>query len=89
MLVWICQLTLSLDVWEGLRFVIVALPGLFSFFFYFRHIALTLAVVNITGSYKERTFEEKARTSQVRLALALVILFLLPILADICFCFNF
>ena len=33
-LVWICRFPLSLDVWEGLRFVIVALPGLFSYLFY-------------------------------------------------------
>ena len=33
-LVWICRFPLPLGVWEGLRFVIVALPGLFSFFFY-------------------------------------------------------
>ena len=30
-LVWFCLLTLPLGVWEGLRFVIVALPGLFSY----------------------------------------------------------
>ena len=30
-LVWICRLPLLFDVWEGLRFVIVALPGLFSY----------------------------------------------------------
>ena len=29
-LVWICRFSLPLGVWEGLRFVIVALPGLFS-----------------------------------------------------------
>ena len=32
-LVWICRF-LPLGVWEGLRFVIVALPGLFSYLFY-------------------------------------------------------
>ena len=32
-LVWICRFPLPLDVWEGLRFVIVALPGLFSYIF--------------------------------------------------------
>ena len=32
-LVWICRFSLPLDVWEGLRFVIVALPGLFSYLF--------------------------------------------------------
>ena len=32
-LVWICRFPLPLNVWEGLRFVIVALPGLFSYLF--------------------------------------------------------
>ena len=31
MLVWICWFSLPLGVWEGLRFVIMALPGLFSY----------------------------------------------------------
>ena len=35
-LVWICRFPLPLGVWEGLRFVIVALPGLFSYLFFFR-----------------------------------------------------
>ena len=30
-LVWICRFSLPLRVWEGLRFVIVALSGLFSY----------------------------------------------------------
>ena len=30
-LVWICRFPLPLGGWEGLRFVIVALPGLFSY----------------------------------------------------------
>ena len=30
-LVWFCLFPLSLGVWEGLRFVLVALPGLFSY----------------------------------------------------------
>ena len=30
-LVWFCLFSLPLDVWEGLRFVIVALPGFFSY----------------------------------------------------------
>ena len=33
-LVWICRLPLG--IWEGLRFVIMALPGLFSYLFFFR-----------------------------------------------------
>ena len=32
-LVWICRFPLPLSVWEGLPFVIVALPGLFSYLF--------------------------------------------------------
>ena len=31
--VWICRFPLPLDGWEGLRFVIVALPGLFFYLF--------------------------------------------------------
>ena len=34
MLVWICWFPLPLGVWEGLSFVIVALPGLFSYHFF-------------------------------------------------------
>ena len=33
-LVWICRFSLPLGVWEELRFVIVALPGLFSTLFF-------------------------------------------------------
>ena len=33
-LVWICRFPLPLGVWEGLRFVIVAIPGLFSYPFF-------------------------------------------------------
>ena len=33
-LVWFCLFPLPLGVWEGLRFVIVALPGLFSYPFF-------------------------------------------------------
>ena len=32
-LVWICRFPLPLGVWEGLPFVIVALPGLFCYLF--------------------------------------------------------
>ena len=34
-LVWFCLFPLPLGVWEGLRLVIVALPGLFSYLFFF------------------------------------------------------
>ena len=33
-LVWICRFPLPLGVWEGLRYVIVSLPGLFSYHFF-------------------------------------------------------
>ena len=33
-LVWICRFPVPLDVWEGLRFVILALPGLFPYLFF-------------------------------------------------------
>ena len=33
-LVLICRFPLPLSIWEGLRFVIVALPGLFSYLFF-------------------------------------------------------
>ena len=33
-LVWICRFPLPLGIWEGLRFVIVVLPGLFSYLFF-------------------------------------------------------
>ena len=33
-LVWFCLFSLPLGVWEGLRFVIVALSGLFSYLFF-------------------------------------------------------
>ena len=34
-LIWIRRFSLPLGVWEGLRFVIVALPGLFSYLVFF------------------------------------------------------
>ena len=40
-LVWIFRFPLPLGVWEGLRFVIVALPGLFSYFFWLIRISIT------------------------------------------------
>ena len=36
-LVWICRFPLPPGVWEGLRFVIVALPGLFSYLFFHQY----------------------------------------------------
>ena len=39
-LVWFCLFPLPLGVWEGLWFVIVALPGLFYYFFLKKRIIL-------------------------------------------------
>ena len=56
-LVWFCLLTIPLGVWEGLRFVIMALPGLLSYLFFvykFRKIVsgqlkiLLLAIKDVT-----------------------------------------
>ena len=33
-LVWFCLFPLPLGVWEGLRYVIVGLPGLFSYLYF-------------------------------------------------------
>ena len=49
-LVWFCLFPLPLGVWEGLRFVIVALPGLFSYLF-FHHIKLAPANPRTAGAY--------------------------------------
>ena len=38
--VWFCLFPLSLGVWEGLRFGIVSLPGLFSYLFFYQNIVL-------------------------------------------------
>ena len=50
-LVWICWFPLPLDVLEGLRFVIVALPGLFSylFFFYYCSVFMLLGFTSLSG----------------------------------------
>ena len=50
-LVWICRFPLPLGVWEGLRFVIVALPGLFSYLFFFFFFYFTLKT-GFSISYK-------------------------------------
>ena len=46
--IWFCLFSLPLGVWEGLRFVIVALPGLFSYPFLVY--SLTISVVFQTFS---------------------------------------
>ena len=50
-LVWICRFPLPFGVWEGLRFVIVALPGLFSYLFLLFHsfVRLLVEVEELSG----------------------------------------
>ena len=52
-LLWVCRFPLPLGVWEGLRVVIVALPGLFSYLFFFLSIstwqALQGAAITMKG----------------------------------------
>ena len=52
-LVWICRFPLPLGVWEGLRFVIVEFPGLFSYLFcdYFSF----LFFFSVRFQWKEKT----------------------------------
>ena len=45
-LVWVCRFPLPLGVWEGLRFVIVALPGLFSYLFFLYCLHMIFYTVN-------------------------------------------
>ena len=57
MLVWICQFPLPLGVWEGLRFVIVALPGLFSYLFFFLYFP-NFSIKNIRYGYSLEALAE-------------------------------
>ena len=51
-LVWICRFPLPLGVWDGLRFVIVALPGLFSYLYFLIEIK---AFSMISSQFEVRT----------------------------------
>ena len=55
-LVWICQFPLPLGVWEGLRFVIVALPGLFSYLFFFAGHEDSQKILDEVNFWTDRTF---------------------------------
>ena len=60
-LVWICRFPLPLGVWEGLRFAIVALPGLFSYLFFSKSrlrssLILAIAFLSILMSISITTF---------------------------------
>ena len=44
-LVWFCRCPLPLGVWEGLLFVIVAFPGLFSYLLFYLYFNLSMPSV--------------------------------------------
>ena len=50
-LVWVCQFPLPLGVWEGLRFVIVALPGLFSYLLFFSDVTYIIFANTCTFNF--------------------------------------
>ena len=44
-LVWICRFPLPLGVWERLRFVVMALPGLFSYRFLYIRLDVSFSII--------------------------------------------
>ena len=82
-LLWFFLFPLPLGVWEGLRFVIVALPGIFSYLFFFYLVLFFLVLfspfsIAITSFGEERANLSAFRTF-VRFALVWFCLFPLPI----------
>ena len=66
-LVWICRFPLPLGVWEGLQFVIVALPGLFSYLFFLLYV-LTLrrsGLELLMGKFRQISVELSARDTHI------------------------
>ena len=66
-LVWICRFPLPLGVWEGLRFVIVALPGLFSYLFLICRVCIYLKLSNEQNHIKVSLYCRKNRFVMYRL----------------------
>ena len=60
-LVWICRFPFPLGVWEGLRFVIVALPGLFSCPFFLLLLLLYSYNINGAGQVQASAFSPEKR----------------------------
>ena len=58
-----CRFSLPLDVWEGLRFVIVALSGLFSYLFFMMSLSeeKQSEVIETSSSTSKKTVREKSR----------------------------
>ena len=79
-LVWICRFPLPLGVWEGLRFVIVALPGLFSYLFWVLFCSCVFSPFSIAiTSLGEEILMLNAFRTFVRFALVWFCLFPLPL----------
>ena len=60
-LVWICRFPLPLDVSEGLRFVILALPGLFPYLFLLLHVHVTYIYYLFVTKLKQFIFDTTTR----------------------------
>ena len=59
--VYICRFPLPFGVWEGLRFVIVALPGLFSYFFAHLNVAMHFRIGGLQVSRRRTPMNSKVR----------------------------
>ena len=58
-LVWFCRFHLPLGVWDGLWFVIVALPGLFSLTFFFAMYGIASSFYKTIMSFLNIKFLQK------------------------------
>ena len=62
--VWICRFPLPLRVWERLRFVIVALPGLFSYLFFVLAWSVVVFIYSVLRARRnEKEMKVKPATS--------------------------
>ena len=61
--VWFCRFPLPLDVWEGLNFVIVAFPGLFSYLFC--RISSLVNVVNLYVGFHVVVLKQSSSIKQL------------------------
>ena len=65
-LVWICRFPLPLGVWEMLRFVIVALPGLFSYLFLPKPFTIVGKAGNSVGIESQAGSQYKRNVTHVK-----------------------
>ena len=73
LLVWFCLFPLALGVWEGLRFVIVALPRLFSYPFFCQRVCKNgkrniqgATITNCSPSKTPRGSGDKTKQAQIK-----------------------